>query len=283
MAKNKYIPLTFDTLFKGVFSKHPDILGIFLNDVLDLNLDKIKVDIKNNELENNNIKEKKDNVDIFVILNDKYYIDIELNSEYFKDIKRRNISYLYRITNLVLDKGSKLNELDDKKIYQLNLNCKTTKDEPLEGVGILWEMKHNKIISSNPKMIIKNIDKYTKLYYNGNKEKRVVWLAIFRATSFDELEGMLKYVLDKEKIKIFMKEVKLMTANDFVIHAWRKEEWDEYVENKKTERTFNEGRDEGTTNVIRNMLLNGIDLELISKVSGRTIEQIKKIQKQMVS
>ena len=213
--------------------------------------------------------------------------NIELNSEYFKDIKRRNISYLYRITNLVLDKGSKLNELDDKKIYQLNLNCKTTKDEPLEGVGILWEMKHNKIISSNPKMIIKNIDKYTKLYYNGSKEKCVVWLAIFRATSFEELEGMLKYVLDKEKIKIFMKEVKLMTANDFVIHAWRKEEWDEYVENQKTERTFNEGRDKGrnesTTNIIRNMLLNGADLEFISKVSGRTIEQIKNIQKQMTS
>ncbi len=140
-------------------------------------------------------------------------------------------------------------------------------------------------------MIIKNIDKYTKLYYNGSKEKCVVWLAIFRATSFEELEGMLKYVLDKEKIKIFMKEVKLMTANDFVIHAWRKEEWDEYVENKKTERTFNEGRDKGlnegrnesTTNIIRNMLLNDIDLELISKVSGRTIEQIKKIQKQMAS
>ena len=85
--------------------------------------------------------------------------------------------------------------------------------------------------------------------------------------------------------------MKLMTANDFVIHAWRKEEWDEYVENKKTERTFNGGRDKGlnegrnesTTNIIRNMLLNGADLEFISKVSGRTIEQIKKIQKQMAS
>ena len=112
-----------------------------------------------------------------------------------------------------------------------------------------------------------------------------------------------------------------MCADDFVIHEWEKEKWDEYEkiqrynsglekgeingikkgrkeglkegiekgrkEGKKEgleegiEKGIEKGRNESTTNIIRNMLLNGADLEFISKVSGRTIEQIKNIQKQI--
>ena len=283
------IPLTFDVLFKSVFSKHPDILGIFLNDVLDLHLDNIEVDIKNSELVSNHINEKKDRVDIFVILNKIHCIDIELNSNYFSEVKRRNLSYLYRITNLVIEKGTSFNLMDNKKIYQLNLNAKNKKNEPLDEVATLYGLKNKKIITPNPKMILKNLDKYYELYYNGDRRKHVVWLAIHKATTYTEVESMLTNILNTEKSKKFIKEVRFMCADDFVIHEWEKEKWDEYIKMQRYDYGFKkgrakgreEGREENVRYIIKKMLENNLDLNIISKISGKSISRIKKIQKQM--
>ena len=55
---------------------------------------------------------------------------------------------------------------------------------------------------------------------------------------------------------------------------------DKLVEEKTKEVNYNEGKIEGieetTINVIKSMLDNHLDYELISKVSGKTIEEIKK-------
>ena len=311
------IPLTFDVLFKSVFSKHPDILGIFLNDVLDLRLDNIEVDIKNSELVSNHINEKKDRVDIFVILNKIHCIDIELNSNYFSEIKRRNLSYLYRITNLVIEKGTSYNLMDNKKIYQLNLNAKNKKNEPLDEVATLYGLKNKKVITPNPKMILKNLDKYYKLYYNGDRRKHVVWLAMCKATTYTEVESMLTNILNTEKSKKFIKEVRFMCADDFVIHEWEKEKWDEYekiqrynaglekgeikgikkgrkeglkegiekgrkegIEEGKIEG-LKEGIEKNISETIKKMLENNLDLNIISQISGKPVSQIKNIQKQI--
>ena len=291
------IPLTFDVLFKSVFSKHPDILGIFLNDVLDLHLDNIEVDIKNSELVSNHINEKKDRVDIFVILNKIHCIDIELNSNYFSEIKRRNLSYLYRITNLVIEKGTSYNLMDNKKIYQLNLNAKNKKNEPLDEVATLYGLKNKKVITPNPKMILKNLDKYYKLYYNGDRRKHVVWLAMSKATTYTEVESMLTNILNTEKSKKFIKEVRFMCADDFVIHEWEKEKWDKYEKiqryntgleegeikgiKKGRKEGLKEGIEKNISETIKKMLENNLDLNIISQISGKPVSQIKNIQKQI--
>ena len=53
------IPLTFDIVFKGVFERNKDILKKFLISTLDLKLDgeKTKIEILNNELIKENVRE----------------------------------------------------------------------------------------------------------------------------------------------------------------------------------------------------------------------------------
>ena len=73
-----------------------------------------------------------------------------------------------------------------------------------------------------------------------------------------------------------------MSKLKFNLHEWEKEKMDELVreETKRIEREegFNAGVEQNTIEVIKNMLENNAELEFISKVTGKTIEEIEKIQ-----
>ena len=124
--KIEMIPLTFDVVFKGVFERNKDILKKFLISTLDLKLDidSAKIEILNNELITENIKEYQKRVDILVVLNDTIYIDIEINRSNFEKVKKRNSLYCDKLYSMLLDMGDKTTKLNDIYLYQLNLNTK---------------------------------------------------------------------------------------------------------------------------------------------------------------
>ena len=68
------IPLTTDFLIKAIFIKNKDIFGDMLNEVLELGLKEVNIEFENVELTIDQIKEKRKNVDIFTVINDKYLI-----------------------------------------------------------------------------------------------------------------------------------------------------------------------------------------------------------------
>ncbi len=123
----KLIPLTYDFAFKKVFCSNKELLKDFLISVLELeniiNPNKCKIELEPNELPKENKKEYKKTIDINVILNNDIYVDIEVNREAFKDIKLRNMMYADKIYSMILDKGEHYHKLDDKIMYQLNLNA----------------------------------------------------------------------------------------------------------------------------------------------------------------
>ena len=77
MSDNDLIPisLTTDFLIKAIFIKNKDIFGDMLNEVLELGLKEVNIEFENVELTIDQIKEKRKNVDIFTVINDKYLID----------------------------------------------------------------------------------------------------------------------------------------------------------------------------------------------------------------
>jgi len=123
----KFIPLTYDFAFKKVFCFNKELLKDFLISVLELediiNPDECKIELEPNELPKENKKEYKKTIDINVILNNDIYVDIEVNREAFKDIKLRNMMYVDKLYSMILDKGEHYHKLDEKVMYQLNLNA----------------------------------------------------------------------------------------------------------------------------------------------------------------
>ena len=72
------IPLTFDPVFKGVFSRNLEILKEFLKDVLHLEyeLEELDIRILNNELIRESIREYQKRIDVNIVLNDNIYVEI---------------------------------------------------------------------------------------------------------------------------------------------------------------------------------------------------------------
>ena len=80
-------PLTLDLMFKNVFTNDLDILKEFLilETGLDLDVNETKLRVLNNELSKENMKEYKKTIDIYVVLNDKVNINVELNDSNFNE------------------------------------------------------------------------------------------------------------------------------------------------------------------------------------------------------
>ena len=68
------IPLTFDPVFKGVFSRNLEILKEFLIDVLHLEyeLEELDIRILNNELIKESVREYQKRIDVNIVLNEIY-------------------------------------------------------------------------------------------------------------------------------------------------------------------------------------------------------------------
>lgn len=106
-----------------------------------------------------------------------------------------------------------------------------------------------------------------------------LWLASLTATNFVELNQMLSHVLADQDRNRLVKEAIRMSKWNFNLHEWEKEKLDEIVrlESKRIDRE--EGIEENTKNNIKKMLEKNLDKQLISEITGKTIEEIEKIEK----
>ena len=118
------LPITFDPVFKGIFSRNLEVLKLFLVDVLHLEyeLEELEIRILNNELPKENNNEYSKRVDVNIVLRDNIYVEIEINREDFNLVKYRNKLYEDKLYSMILEKGESPRKLENIWFYQLNLN-----------------------------------------------------------------------------------------------------------------------------------------------------------------
>ena len=184
------VPLTWDYMFKRVFSLNLNLLKEFLICVLKLDFKPEDTDIilESMEFAKTTKMEHKKKVDSLVILNNKIsnkeiFINVEVNSNRFEDIKFRNILYDKKIVTTLLDISTNINRY---LFYQLNLNNHKFKDGVGEKRFSYKEDTTNEELTDNLKIVYKSLDYYTDLYYNKgeNVGKDVIWLALVNAKTF---------------------------------------------------------------------------------------------------
>lgn len=64
------------------------------------------------------------------------------------------------------------------------------------------------------------VHKYRKLYYNGSREKDVVWLAFLTSKTFEEAEKILLNILGVSQVNEIMEEVINLNNNVVLLHEW---------------------------------------------------------------
>ena len=240
------VPLTYDKAFKRIFRTNLDILKDFLKDVIPLDIDKeCNIRLMDGELPKENMKEKGKIIDIYVVLDRKIYVDIEMNKSKFEMVLQRNIKYKDKLSSMLPESNEDYKALTSKKLYQLNLNAYPY-EKILDDIIVLYGLKTHHIYSSDECMVVKSLERYRDLYYNkGNKEKDVIWLTILTSRTFTELYELSRQILSKEKVKKLMEAAISMSKDGFILHEWQKDKFDALVKYNEIEDAKKEGKSLG--------------------------------------
>ena len=184
-----------------------------------------------------------------------------------------------------------------KKIIQLNINALEKNKICSEREIVQYDKITKKIICENPKVYIKYIENYRELYYNGDRKRETIWFAFFSARTYVEAYDILLELYDEKKAQILMEEVIVLNSNDALLHEWEKEKFIAYETycatmdatkealakgmEKGIEQGIERGMENESNEIIKNMLSKNMDINLISEVTNKSVEEIKKIEEKM--
>ena len=283
----KLIPLTFDKMFKSVFTYDLEIFKEFLilETNLDLDIESTSISLLNSELPKGIIKEYQKTIDIYVSLNDNTRIDVELNNASYNDLLSiRNSLYESKLFSMSLESGESIKELANKKIIQLNLNTKDLNITYGEDILMTYGIKTGNFYLKNRQIILKYLAYYKKMYYNFDIKlsKSELWLVVILSETFTELYDLLGELLSDLKREKFIRKVIEMSKDTFILHEWEKEKMDELTKLAYKEDGLEEGFADGlqkrSQEIAKNMLKENITLDVISKCTGLSFEEIEKIK-----
>ena len=286
--ERKFISLVKDRFIKSLLCKNIILLKKFLIYVLDFKLDpyNVELEILNNELLIDSYDERKKYTDFIVLLDNKYYIDIEFNISNFEEVKYKNFLYICKMNSMIERKGSKTSKISERVVIQLNINTdknesthykNRNKDEVYKVIG----ENMSDILFENFIIVLKPLDKYHKLYYNGDRSHETVMLEFFESDNYVKTYETLGYILTDEERKNAIEEMIKMNSNYVLYTDEERELIDEMQMETNKKLYFDEGIEQGAikekNEMIKNMLNKNISLELISEVSNKPVKEIKEM------
>ena len=303
MVKEKLkMTLASDVLFKKVFFTEGSALLKMLQDVLDIKEDS-GITIIGYETRSSNIFGKSFRGDLLVTLSDRTYVSIEMNNSNPKNSLSRNMIHLFRIHSDMLVKGMPDSELEKYRLYQLNFdNFRNPSREAIEKYAFC-SLTTGKVRNLIYTFCDVDLEKCRKLVYNVNVRevsKDIRWGAIMTSNDIEEISKLLgEDMLSMEEKDKFLNTVRELNEDEKVVKDWMWEENDKlrYYNDLKAseeqgiekgieqgiEKGIEQGIEDKSKEVVINMLNEGSDYNFISKISGKTIEEIKEIENDIKS
>ena len=271
-----------DRAFKEVFLKpdNSDLLKALLEFILKIKIDKLE--IKKTELLSGNVNIKDKRVDAIVHTGNKK-IEIEINSQNKDYLHTRSTAYICNIYQSNASVGDTYNE--DTDIIQVNLTWGLGKNNE--------EMKIYKIMNEKGELYVKNfiiyeinMDYYDKIWYSKNEEEiKKNQYMIMLDLNKKELKNMPKdKIVDK-----YITNVTIVNDDPEFQKYMSEEEDKRKIQNsllsEAKEEGISQGISQGYTSGIndgikqtaKNLLSMNMPIEDISKATGLSIEEIKKI------
>ena len=268
----------------------PNILKPLLEYILEKEI--VELEILNPNLVQDYFKVRGQRLDVLVKTKEDI-INVEINSNYNEEILIRNLHYIFKLASENTKRGNKYKI--DNKIVQINLNFSNSKYEKCE--YLLYDKRNELILTDYIKIYKIGIDKYIKNYYNnGKKFTKGEDLIIMLDLDKKELEELSE---KSDIVDNFKEDVIKANEDEFVVEWISKEEEQKQYEEVMYEKGLNQGLNRGKqqgllegieqgieqgfkkgvkkTNInnARKMLELNMDLDMISKITGLTKEEIK--------
>ena len=275
--KKKFYTAKYDSVFKAIFCnpKNKHILKWFIEQCLKKEIKIIKINYP--ELIKDNVYDKSKTLDLLIEADGKV-IDIEINNGYYRSLHIRNAGYLFDLYAKRVKAGDSYNKMHD--IMQLGFTSLLPRNYPLLGTYYFIDPNTKIKFVNNIVCFEYNIDKIKKLCYTGDKEFKHIAMLDSNAKELDKLcvgdkimeefkDEVIRLNNDKEFVRFISAEEDAEKVQNTLI---------EDAEEKGKAIGIKEGKTLGIEEANKNnavkMLKEGLDINLISKITGLTEEEI---------
>ena len=276
-----------DVIFKSLFTGLEFILEKLIYDITGNSINNIILHY--NEIPIVRGKEKFKRCD-FLIKKDNTIYNIELNNSSSKTNLIKNTSYIFSLFASDTSKGKKYNK--DLNIIQININNFTRYNKPVLDYKLINDNYGYNYLDSL-KIYELDIVKCNKLYYNERIRKRryLKWGALFACLNIKDMKFILDELLTKKESDMIMEKLNKITKEEYIMseaealrldNMYRESLNEEYLEEGKSLGLVegkNLGIEENKIEIIKNMLNNNDNYEYISKITGKSVKDIKLIKK----
>lgn len=284
LKNGKILPGISDVVFKKIMISHKDYLGLILENIIPLSKEEIieKGEFLNIEIPPSHLSIKNSRMDLLLRVG-KYYINLEANTSIRDSLIIRNNAHF---AGLVLNEYARRDKKTLEEIlYQVSFNQKKRLSNELVVRLQYWDKELNVGNESLLKVEL-NLEFVNKKYYN--KEKM---------TTFEKALMILVIEDEKELIEFMKGDIILESVGNDIISYSRAKEIVTAYENQMIEENYRnnrareegydkgleEGRDEGikerNAEMANSMLIDDIPLEIISKYTGLSIEDLVELKK----
>lgn len=294
--QTKIPSLSYNAMFKAVISNNKIILSKLVEAILEywnLNID-IKdkeLIIKTNELPLNNFKDKQLICDYIIKLSDNVDLNIEINKTYYTGLVERNMVYSFKIFYEHFNSGDNHKDFNRYNLLQVNFNNYSNENNKRINKFLMIDVDDiTNTLSKN--LGIMNIDIascYNFVYNECNKEKisnldRLS--AMVYCSSLEDISFVLgSEILTMEEKSKLIDSVKKISKDKDIKEAVKLEDSIEYrfklVEEDALDRGISQGKEETLTDTIKSMLKEKLSYDLISKITGKSLKEIKKIEESL--
>ena len=286
--ENKFIPLYYDVLFYKVFGDDNDTepLKWLIKQIL--NIEPVEVQILNGKVLGDKYKTKRSYLDLLVKLQDNTKVSIEVNTNTGKYVTDRNLFFLAK----VMGNDLKVNDsyTNFSKHYQINFNVNQYQTKPVMEYKLVNE-ETKEILSDKMQIINIDISYFSKKCYtsseleNFNEFEKMMSLLGSKDEQhtdiFSHEEGIVKKIMDKaDKFRADV-EVVEMFDRDELLESLRKREKEEAIKEavlENTKEVTKEVKSNTTREIAINFIKENVDVSVISKATGLTIDEINKLK-----
>lgn len=278
VPSNKIYKIKNDIVFKELFSKkgNESFLVEFLSNLLKIDIVKIEIQ-KEVNLSKENVIDKLGIIDIKAILNDDTIIDIEMQIENQHNIIERTTKYSSSLVSYQLKQKEKYNTLKPVIVISiLDYNFLPYKEYITETVTVIKEHKEYEINKYQkyyyielPKFRKENLELGNKVsewltFIDGENKKRVIEV-MKNNKLIEKANEEYEYLVGDERVRR-LAELKEMT--EFEMNSAKVAGFKDGFENGKIEERIN---------MAKAMLSEKVNINIISRVTNLSIEEIKKL------
>ena len=267
-----------DYVFKRIFGEKgdEDILMSLINAILKGNPTIKELELLNTEYPKEGVITKGCQFDILAKTDNNITINIEMQYRRNSNIRDRIIYYSDRLNVGEYKVGQKYGEKKVISIWIFAENL-TDREEPISEIFPCFKENKNdkwEVFTENKRIIIFELKKYKTTDYNY-KDILTNWVNFLQEPNILE-NNPLK--INNNELDRALDKLEYISKKDeerYIIDSFTDYERDYYNDTKTAKE---EGLKEGKIEMAKKMLKEGLDLNLISKLSDLSVEEIKNLK-----